>query len=150
MKGELFQSILTTYTKMIGGDSYMKICNIKNKNIDYSTKIKDDHEWNIGWNKNNIGWWYCNDIKNKFYFRENWHLIEGEWYYFDYDGYAKHCEWVFEQGNWYYLKESCKMARNEWLWIDGECYYFYGSGKMACDTITPDGYKVDSSGAWIE
>ena len=128
-EGSMLLLFLITYTRMKKAYSYMKLCNIKNKDIDYSHETKYCN-WNYGWNKNNIGWWYCTDVENKFYFRENWHLIEGEWYYFDYDGYAKHSEWVFEQGNWYYLKESCKMAKNEWLWIEGECYYFYGSGKQ--------------------
>ena len=31
-----------------------------------------------------------------------------------------------------------------------ECYYFDGEGWMAADATTPDGYQVNSDGAWVE
>jgi len=43
-----------------------------------------------------------------------------------------------------------------WQWIDGYCYYLAGStdvnyleGAMYEDTLTPDGFLVNSSGAWV-
>lgn len=42
------------------------------------------------------------------------------------------------------------MARNKWLWIDGECYYFGDKGGMYANCTTPDGYRVDETGAWIK
>jgi len=42
-----------------------------------------------------------------------------------------------------------------WQWIDGKCYYLshettsnYPLGSMYQDTVTPDGYLVELSGAW--
>lgn len=36
-----------------------------------------------------------------------------------------------------------------WNWINGRCYYLEPeSGRMLSDAVTPDGYTVDSSGAW--
>ena len=32
---------------------------------------------------------------------------------------------------------------------DGKWYYMYASGEMAVNTVTPDGYNVDASGARI-
>jgi glucan-binding YG repeat protein len=42
------------------------------------------------------------------------------------------------------------MAKSQWLWIDGEYYYFYSDGAMACNAVTPGGYNVDKTGAWIK
>lgn len=42
----------------------------------------------------------------------------------------------------------------KWQWIDGnqdgtaECYYFDDKGYMLENTVTPDSYTVDESGAW--
>lgn len=41
-----------------------------------------------------------------------------------------------------------------WHWIDGnndgiaECYYFNADSIMSANTTTPDGYTVDTTGAW--
>lgn len=97
--------------------------------------------WKLGWNKNSTGWWYCNDNVNKYYYKDVWKFIDGEWYSFDKNGYARQSTWIQDGGKWYYLKASCKMAKNEWIWIDGEGYYFYSNGTLAQNTITPDGYR---------
>ena len=39
------------------------------------------------------------------------------------------------------------MWNNEWLKINERWYYFYSDGSLAVNTITPDGYRVDSTGA---
>lgn len=56
-----------------------------------------------------------------------WELINGKWYYFDGEGYAM----------------------TGWQQINGIWYYLYEDGSMAAGTTTPDGYRVDASGAWI-
>lgn len=115
---------------------------------DYTTNEMSD--WKLGWNRNPTGWWYCTDYINKYYYKNEWKCIDSEWYSFDDRGYARESTWFQENEKRYYLKASCKMAKSEWIWSDGECYYFYSDGVMASDTITPDGYKVDKSGAWIQ
>ena len=57
-----------------------------------------------------------------------WELINGKWYYFDGEGYAK----------------------TGWQQIGGIWYYLYEDGSMAAGCTTPDGYQVDASGAWIQ
>lgn len=52
-------------------------------------------------------------------------------------------------GTWRYVKEDESYAAGEWLWIDGQCYCFDESGWLYMGCITPDGYYVDHSGAWI-
>lgn len=41
--------------------------------------------WKLGWNRNNIGWWYCTDNINNYYYtsQNGWKCIGGEWYIFD-------------------------------------------------------------------
>ncbi|OOM81829.1 sporulation-specific N-acetylmuramoyl-L-alanine amidase [Clostridium puniceum] len=108
------------------------------------------NECKLGWNQNSTGWWYCTDIANYCYYKDTWKLIDGEWYLFDSDGYAKHDTWTKYKDKWYYLKESCIMAKSHWIWIDGECYCFDQDGVMYENCITPDGYRVDEYGAWVK
>lgn len=116
-------------------------------------------EWQLGWNKNNIGWWYSPDNINKTYYtsQNGWKCLDGEWYIFDDQGYALENAWYYDEndGHWYYLDENCRMIyasnnKSLWKWIDGACYAFDEDGRMYCDCVTPDGWKIDISGAWIE
>ena len=115
-------------------------------------------EWKLGWNRNEIGWWWCTDTTNKYYYtsQNGWKEIEGEWYIFDSRGYALQNAWYYDNSeeSWYYLNESCKMARGSkdkplWIWIDSSFYAFNEHGRMYCDCVSPDGYAVDKSGAWV-
>lgn len=65
-----------------------------------------NNTWKFGWNRNSVGWWYCTDIVNKYYYtsKNGLRLIDGEWYILDDKGYAL-------QNTWYYLYESCKIVR---------------------------------------
>lgn len=103
-----------------------------------------------GWNKNANGWWYCTDTDNGYYYKSEWKQIDNEWYYFDDNGYAVANNWKQYKDKWYYLDEDCKMVKNKWIWWDGECYYLNSDGAMSLNTTTPDGYKVDETGAWIQ
>lgn len=102
----------------------------------------------VGWIKNETGWWYKNTDSS--FLKDCWKQIDNEWYSFDSHGYARQSKWIQDQGYWYYLQDNCIMTRNKWLWIDGECYYFGDKGGMYTNCITPDGYKVDNTGAWIQ
>ena len=37
-----------------------------------------------------------------------------------------------------------------WQRQDGKWYFLSESGALLLGTVTPDGYKVDQSGAWVE
>ena len=60
------------------------------------------------------------------------------------------------QNRWWYATNEAGTTwhANGWFWIDGnndgiaECYYFDNDGWMLANTKTPDGYIVDSNGAW--
>ena len=55
-----------------------------------------------------------------------WNKIGDTWYYMGNDGVIK-AGWIKDNYNW---------------------YFFYDNGVIAANTITHDGYKVDSSGKW--
>lgn len=64
--------------------------------------------------------------------------------------------WVGDNGRWWYDNGDGTYKQNGWHWIDGnndgsaECYYFDAAGWMLANCKTPDGYTVDSNGAWVE
>lgn len=118
-----------------------------------------DGEWKIGWNHNDVGWWYTTDPINKYYYTSanGWKEIDGDWYIFDDNGYALQDSWYYDENDkaWYYLDDECKMVRGSKdkplrKCIDSGCYAFDENGKMYCDCVTPDGWKVDESGALVK
>ena len=54
--------------------------------------------------------------------------------------------WVSQEDGFYYYYEDGSPA-NGWIEEEGKAYYLQ-DGKAMADTITPDGYYVDYSGAW--
>lgn len=50
---------------------------------------------------------------------------------------------------WYFFPASGKMTTG-WKEIDGKWYFFRSFGGMLTNATTPDGYKVDKDGTWIE
>jgi hypothetical protein len=78
---------------------------------------------NAEWKQNSNGWW--NTEGNSW--SVGWREIDGDWYYFDSNGYMK-TGWMQDGGKWYYL---------------------YNSGDMAINT-TINGYTLDYNGVWIE
>ncbi len=82
-----------------------------------------------GWQQNETGRWYENDDKT--YPVNTWlqDPADGKWYHFDINGYMQ-TGWIQDNGKYYYLDIV--------------------SGAMWANTTTPDGYKLDASGAWIQ
>jgi N-acetylmuramoyl-L-alanine amidase len=115
-------------------------------------------EWKLGWNKNDVGWWYCTDPINQYFYTSDngWKEVDGEWYIFDSRGYALQGAWYYDDNYkaWYYFNDDCKMVRGSkgkvlWLWIDGDCYAFGEDGRMYRECVTPDGYNVNKNGVFI-
>ncbi|MSS36471.1 hypothetical protein [Clostridium porci] len=63
--------------------------------------------------------------------------------------------WQQNENGWWWQREDGSYPANSWVWIDGnadgvaECYYFDASGYMVADSITSDGYTVNTDGAWV-
>lgn len=89
-----------------------------------------------------------------------WKRIDENWFYYNESGKAL-TGWQQINGRWYFLAAglnglSGKMLTG-WQWIDGRCYYLsvkteekYPEGAMFLNDLTPDGYKVGETGAWLE
>ena len=59
-------------------------------------------------------------------------------------------QWVKDGRGWWYQRDNGTYPVSEWMQdIDGKWYYFGGDGYILANTVTPDGNRVDQSGAWI-
>lgn len=58
-------------------------------------------------------------------------------------------QWIYVKDNWYYL-DSEGMMLTGWQEIDGNWYYLYEDGSCAINTLTPDGFRVDKDGVWVQ
>lgn len=59
-------------------------------------------------------------------------------------------QWRQDSTGWWYQNDDGSYFNNGWNWIDGKRYYFTPEGYCLLDTQSPDGYSIDSSGAWTE
>ena len=76
-------------------------------------------------------------------------LTDGNWMYADSDGKRVVNDWVTDKGKKYYMDTSGVMVKG-WYVIKGKYYYFGNDGALWVNTTTPDGYRVDGEGIWIE
>ena len=98
------------------------------------------------WVKDNIGWWLKRADKS--YPKLQWELVDGNWYWFDSNGYMA-IGWKYINNKWYYLNNDGSM-KTGWLKdTDGKWYYLNTDGSMAVNTNI-GGYNIGSNGAWIE
>ena len=102
------------------------------------------------WIQNSTGWWWCNPDRT--YPAANWKEINGAWYYFNPDGYRVDNTWILSQDGkiWYFCGANGAMVTNAWVQSSGIWYYCGPDGAMWTSRRTPDGYYVDSNGAWIQ
>ena len=71
------------------------------------------------------------------------------YYYYGRDGKALTSKWASINGQWYYFDAEGYMATG-WIELDGKSYYLDPStGAMYANTRTPDNFWVDASGVWI-
>lgn len=125
---------------------------LKRGDYSYSLGLKKYREYSkevytLGWNEDATGWWYCTGIDPMVYFKNCWQNIDTQWYYFCDTGYALHDAWFLWKNTWYYFRSNCQMCYSEWKKISGRWYCFAESGALYVNCITPDGYRVDSTGA---
>lgn len=57
-------------------------------------------------------------------------------------------QWQENDQGWWYQNDDGSYPADGWQWINGKSYYFDSHGYCLMDTVTPDGYTVDASGAW--
>ena len=159
-----------------GGGVFKKQYSLTYSRIDGYGRPKYDEEPIIGWQKDNVGWWY--QYSDGSYPKSEWKVIDGKWYYFKADGYMAHDEyikasdyattyklyWVSTNGDW--NNKSYRWMQNEvgwwiteiggewypkaeWAKIDDKWYYFDKRGYMLAGiTIVIKGkqYTFDKNG----
>ena len=94
------------------------------------------------WKKINGTWYY---FDGNGVMTTNWQKVSGAWYYMDNSG-AMQTDWKEISNAWYYFNADGVMQANRWV---GD-YYLGSSGAMLVNTTTPDGYRVDATGKWIQ
>ena len=128
---------------------------------------KDGKNITKKWEKINGKWYFftpSGDIKNngwefvngKWYYLEQsgamkasqWFKSSGKWYYVNHSG-VMETGWLQVNGKWYYLEQSGSMKASQWFKLNEKWYYVNDSGELLVNTITPDGYKVNENGEWI-
>lgn len=80
------------------------------------------------WEQDAKGWWYCH--LDGSYPKNQWELIEGQWYWFNAEGYESPAVgWQQLENEWYYY-DSDGTPADGWRTVSGKWYYMQGNGKM--------------------
>ncbi len=116
---------------------------------------------NGAWVKDATGWWYR--YADGTYPKASWQqlLYNGrmEWYHFDSRGYMQTGWFTDKDGHIYYLNPVSDGTQGRmftgWNLIDGKWYYFNTvsdgmKGALFINRTTPDGYRVDAEGVWVQ
>lgn len=119
------------------------------------------------WKQDEHGWWF--QKQDGSYPKDEWIMNNNVWYRFDQNGYMQSGwievnkvkyylnpdgamvsnDWVLQDGKWYFFNESGAM-QNGWVKWKDKWYYLNADGSMTTNIVTPDGYKIDSNGVWIQ
>ena len=140
-----YQDEAGTWFYGVGTENYTGWLEINGRNY----FLKDDGSMAAStWVKTDKGYWYYLN-ESGIMLHDGWGKVNGSWYYFKNFG-AMAEGWVKDGNTWYYLTPGSGKMVTGWNLINGKYYYFDASGAMLANTTTPDGYKVDASGAWIQ
>ncbi len=102
-----------------------------------------------GWLKTGNKWYFMDQMDKKM--ETGWlKTADGKWYLLDSVNGDMKTGWQMRGGKWYLLDGINGDMKIGWQQTaDGKWYYMSASGEMAANTITPDGYQVGPTGAWI-
>ena len=140
-----YQDEAGTWFYGVGTENYTGWLEINGRNY----FLKDDGSMAAStWVKTDKGYWYYLN-ESGIMLHDGWGKVNGSWYYFKNFG-AMAEGWVKVGNTWYYLQPGSGKMVTGWNLINGKYYYVDASGAMLANTTTPDGYKVDASGAWIQ
>ncbi len=114
------------------------------------------------WKRDQTGWWFVR--KDGTWPVNSWQQClwnrEVHWYHFNAQGYLDAGWFTDGDGQIYFLHDQHDnrfgIMYTGWNWIDGRCYYFTEKtsengakeGALLRNTVTPDGYTVNDTGAW--
>lgn len=77
-----------------------------------------------------------------------WNRDEKGWCYKTPAGYVK-SDWVHDNTHDFWMNADGYMVTG-WNEVNGKWYFMNQSGEKLVNTTTPDGYKVDGNGVWIQ
>ena len=124
---------------------------------------RNDNTSYAGWIRTASGWYYARQEDHGLV--TGWQVINGKRYYFNQAGEGieglMRMGWYQDRsGAWYFFDNRDGSGTEGqlvtgWQWIDGRCYYFdqadgAEAGKMYANTMTPDGYRVNADGQWVD
>lgn len=118
---------------------------------------KDPLETAGTWIQDANGWWFKKTDGS--YPVSQWLMNGGLWFRFDEKGYMMTGWYTDADGKKYYLNPVSDGSRGSmklgWQMIDQKWYYFNlvsdgTKGAMLVNTETPDGYKVNGEGVWVQ
>lgn len=114
------------------------------------------------WIQDAKGFWFR--YSNGSYPKNEWKMLPYSggtaWYAFDEAGYLR-TGWFSDGGRWYYLSEAKgaelgkmmtgwkRLSNGKWYYLEPVGTPSHPQGAMYAGEMTPDGYRVDASGAWI-
>lgn len=100
------------------------------------------------WNKDSSGRWFYLGTDGAMAINA-WAMDNSKrWFYLGADGAMIANGWAKDSSKcWFYLGSDGAMVASTWVVYKGSYYYLNKGGDMAFSTTTPDGYKVDASGA---
>ena len=110
-----------------------------------------------GWIYNNKeDEWYYYSGRTRNTLKKGWHYdnYDNKWYYLDLDSGKMFKGWHLISGKWYFF--TPQTSEKTWeLRSDGEWYYLNNVdirplGSMYRGETTPDGYKVNHNGEWVQ
>lgn len=106
-----------------------------------------DGKERTGWMKENDVWYYFDTNGTM---QTGWlEDTDGNWYYLNDNGRMEIGWFQDSSGAWYYLGSSGRMESNTWIYYKGKWYYIDALDKLLFNSVTPDGYRVNEYGEWI-
>lgn len=109
--------------------------------------MNPDGTMQTGWKLINNLWYHFSASGSM---EKGWSRVGGFWYYLNPENGDMLTGWQLVDNKWYYMEPTNGNMLTGWQQIDGKHYYMTPSGDMLSNTTTPDGYKVDENGAWIQ
>lgn len=83
------------------------------------------------------------------YARNESMMINNEIYHFNSDSQMVR-GWNQIDGIWYFFRNSGGLAKTRWVETNGMWYYVDDNGSLFTGGTTPDGFKVDENGVWVQ
>lgn len=116
--------------------------------LDYGFSVKSGSSTYAKWVEEGSSWYFVKPDGNRA--ANEWLTIDGSDYWFDSNSVMAVGWRRFSNDAWYYFKSSGAKAVNYWVESGGNWFYLGADGVMMRNATTPDGYRVNESGIWVQ